>query len=167
MDIKQDSFKDTIPARAVFSYGYNFLPHMVFDPLLKYNHESDLWECFPEETTKKNKELLEMILENPSKYLWSEKEKKTLNFDKMQKREEKYKEEGDSLYSKIETACLLATARTEFERNLISYVETRITFEEKLDQIVTIMNMITLMDYEPDDVNPKMKEKVKDLLESG
>ena len=108
-----------------------------------------------------------MISENPSKYLWSDKDKDIAGIGKMLRKDEKYKEEGDSLYVRIETACLLATARTMFEKNLISYVETRITFEEKLDQIVTIMNMLTLMEYEPDDVNPKVKDKLKDLLESG
>ena len=86
-----------------------------------------------------------------------------MNLDKMQKREERYKKEGDSLYSKIETTCLLA----EFDINLVSYIETRITFEEKFDQIVNTMNLLTLMAYEPDDVDPKVKDKLKDLLESG
>ena len=65
--------------------------------MFKYNAGSELWECFPGEATQRNKDLLEMILENPSKYLWSEKEKKSLNLDKMQKREERFKEKGDSL----------------------------------------------------------------------
>ena len=96
-----------------------------------------------------------MTHENPSKYLWSEKDMEVADFGKIQKREEKQEKEGDSLYAKIETACL------------ISYVETRITFEDKLDQVVNIMNMLTLMEYEPGDVKPKVKEKIKDLLESG
>ena len=159
MDIKLSSWKQTA--------SDNFLPNLVFDPIFNFNPISELWECFPEEITKKNKELLEMIHENPSKYLWSEKDMDVAGFGKMQKREEKYKKEGDSLYARIETACLLGAAREEFERNFISYVETRITFEDKLDQVVNIMNMLTLMEYEPGDVKPQLKDKIKDLLESG
>ena len=85
----------------------------------------------------------------------------------MQKREERYKEEGDSLYSKLETICLLAEARTDFEKHLVSYIETRIAFEEKLDQIVNTLNLLTLLEYKPEDVDPKVKGKLKDLLESG
>ena len=79
----------------------------------------------------------------------------------------KYNKEGDSLYKRIETACSLCEARKEFERNLSSYVETRITFEDKLDQVVNLMNMLTLMEHEPGDVKPQLKEKIKNLLESG
>ena len=85
-----------------------------------------------------------MIHENPSKYLWYEKDKEAVGFSTIQKREEKYKKEGDSLYKRI--ACILGEAREEFERNFISYVETRIALEDKLDQVVNIMNMFTLME---------------------
>ena len=145
-----------------------FIPHAIFESLFKYNLGSDQWECFPREATQQNKDMLEMIRKNPSKYLWSAEDKdKLLGYYKMHGRERDFKEEEDNLYDKIETICLLAEARTEFEKHLVSYIETRIAFEEKLDQIVNTLNLLTLLEYKPEDVDPKVKGKLKDLLESG
>ena len=55
----------------------------------------------------------------------------------------------------------------KFERNLTSYFETRITFEDKLDQVLNLLNMLTLMEYEPGEVKSQLNEKIKNLLESG
>ena len=114
---------NTIPDRPKV-YGSDFPPHMIFEPLFKFNASSEQWECFPREATQRNKDMLEMIRKNPSKYLWSPDDKASdvLGYYKMHRREMTYKEEGDSLYSKIETICLLAEARTEFEKHLVSYI---------------------------------------------
>ena len=75
---------------------------------------------------------------------------------------EKYKKEKEAL--SIKTVLLYAEIRGEFERYLTSYVETRTVFEEKLDQVPNLLNMLTLMESEPGDVKPKLKEKIKELL---
>ena len=82
--------------------GSDFLPHMIFEPMFKFNKSSELWECFPLEATQHNKDMLEMIRKNPSKYLWSAEDKlgDELGYYKMHKREFSFKEEGDILYLK-------------------------------------------------------------------
>ena len=71
------------------------------------------------------------------------------------------------MYKYINTVLLYSEIRGEFERYLTSYVETRIVFEEKLDQVLNLLNMLTLMESEPGEVKPKLKTKIKELLESG
>ena len=91
MEIKLSSWKQTASGNGVSTKDVvsakDYFVHSVFDPLFKYNLKAKLWVCFPEEITKKNKELLEMIHENPSKYLWSEKDMVFAGFGKIQKRE--------------------------------------------------------------------------------
>ena len=94
---KQIASGNLVSAKDFVSAIENFIPHTVFDPLVKYNLKASLWECFPEKITKKKKEMLEMIQENPSKYLWSEKDKLVAGFGTIQKEKKNTRRRRHSL----------------------------------------------------------------------
>ena len=57
--------------------------------------------------------------------------------------------------------------RENFEKHLSWYIETRIIFKKHLNKVQSLVNMLALLESEPDEVKPKLKAKIKELLENG
>ena len=55
--------------------------------------------------------------------------------------------------------------RENFEKYLISFVETRAVFETFLNKLQSLVNMLELFDK--DELKPTVKTKIKELLENN
>ena len=69
------------------------------------------------------------------------------------------------MYLRIDTVIKISEMRENFEKYLISFVETRAVFETFLNKLQSLVNMLELFDK--DELKPTVKTKIKELLENN